>query len=119
MKFENRFYLWVYRTRQGGVGDYTKRLAGEFDRLGHELSIIALNDRFLKQAFIKEHQYSDGTSICVLRLSSNLKWKERITYAKEWTDQQKPECLSLRSVCFGFQKKGVPFGLDHILIRSF
>jgi hypothetical protein len=51
-----------------GVGDYTRRLAGELIRQGHNTAIISLNDRFI-EGVVREEQESDGTNMSVLRSS--------------------------------------------------
>lgn len=93
-----------------GVGDYTRRLAGELIRQGNDVSIIALNDRFVKEITDLEQGF-EGENIPVLRLPSILKSNIRFSAAKQYIDQFDPEYLSLQYVPYSFQKKGLPFGL--------
>ncbi len=93
-----------------GVGDYTRRLAGELIRQGHEAAIIALNDKYVK-SILNSVQLDENTSIPVLRLPNVLSWKKKIEVAGKWIDDFDPEWLSLQFVPFAFQKKGLPFGL--------
>lgn len=93
-----------------GVGDYTRRLAGELIRQGHEGSIIALKDRHIDLVSETE-QESDGTFIPVLRLSAIILVRQRYAKAKEYIDQFNPELISLQYVPFSFHPKGLPFGL--------
>ncbi|GHT53497.1 hypothetical protein FACS189446_1060 [Bacteroidia bacterium] len=93
-----------------GVGDYTRRLAGEIIRQGHDASIIALNDRFV-DAIIRTEQLSEKTNISVLRLPSILPKKEKYKTAGKFIQDFNPEWLSLQFVPYSFQKRGLPFGL--------
>ena len=97
-----------------GVGDYTRRLAGELIRQGHEAAIIALNDRHIS-AIEDTEQETENTKISVLRLPAGIKNKERYILAKKHIDSFNPKWLSLQLVIYGFQKKGLPFGLPHHL----
>jgi hypothetical protein len=115
-----------------GVGDYTRRLAGELIRQGHECQIVALNEkvesrkqkaenrnptsdlRLLTSGF-SETQHSEGTEVPCLRLPGSLGWPERTTLARKWVDAFNPDWVSLQFVPFGFQSKGLPFGLPRQL----
>ncbi len=97
-----------------GVGDYTRRLAGELIRQGHKASIIAYNDRQLEKV-LEAEQESDGTKLQVLRLPSTLGSKEKLHCAKQFIIEYDPEWLSLQFVLFAFQKKGIPFRLGRQL----
>jgi hypothetical protein len=93
-----------------GVGDYTRRLAGELIRQGHSASIISLNDNHINR-IEKTEQESDSTKISVLRLPAQLSNKERYKKAEEYINAFNPEWLSLQYVPYSFQKRGLPFGL--------
>jgi len=99
-----------------GVGDYTRRLAGEIIRQGHSASIIALNDRHI---FTIEQtvQESDGIKIPVLRLPSVLSNKEKYNKAGKFIEDFDPEWLSLQFVPYAFNKYGLPFGLGKHLAK--
>jgi len=99
-----------------GVGDYTRRLAGELIRQGHQASIIALNDRHCETQ-IENTQECDGTSIEVLRLPSVVLSKERFYQASLFIEKQNPEWLSLQYVPYSFHNKGLPFGLSKQLAK--
>jgi hypothetical protein len=96
---------------QDGVGDYTRRLAAELIRQGHQASIIALNDRLI-DSMITTTEEVDEITIPILRLSAKMPNKERFAYAAEFIVEFNPEWLSLQYVPFSFQDKGLPFGLD-------
>lgn len=94
-----------------GVGDYARRMSSEVIRAGHHASIIALNDMHLAPQQQERIQYDRGLAIRVLRLSSRLSWGERITLAGNFIRLARPDWISLQYVPYGFQKKGLPFGL--------
>jgi hypothetical protein len=93
-----------------GVGDYTIRLAGELTRQGHKISLIALNDRYVKEG-IEESRNVDHTNMPVLRISSNSSVQMRFETVNEWIGAFKPDWISLQFVPYAFNKKGLPFRL--------
>jgi hypothetical protein len=99
-----------------GVGDYTRRLAGELIRQGHHASILSLNDCFI-DTVLKTEQESDGTNVAVVRLPDKLSTKERYYNAENYITDFDPEWLSLQFVPYSFQKKGLPFGLGKRLAK--
>jgi hypothetical protein len=99
-----------------GVGDYTRRLAGELIRQGHSASIISLNDKSI-DTVIRTEQEADGTAIPVLRLPSNLPNKKRYNYAEDYIKDFDPEWLILQFVLYSFQKRGLPLKLDKHLAK--
>jgi len=97
-----------------GVGDYTRRLAGELIRQGVACRAIALNERALTRPE-EEIQASEGNELSMLRLPAALSWRERTRLAKAWTAGFEPDWVSLQFVPFAFQKKGLPFGLSRVV----
>jgi hypothetical protein len=93
-----------------GVGDYSRRLAGELIRRGERIAIVALNDRAVKTS-LDTFQDAEGTQVRVLRLPAEWPLSRRIAVAREWICNFNPEWISLQFVPYGFQKKGLPFGL--------
>ena len=91
-----------------GVGDYTRRLAVECIRQGHECRIVALND---KRSAGCETQECDGVQIDCLRLPGSLPWKERFEQAREFLSAFDPDWISLQFVPYGFHPKGIPWRL--------
>ncbi|MEO9894562.1 hypothetical protein [Aurantibacter sp.] len=94
-----------------GVGDYTRRLAGEIIRQGHRATIISLNDGFCNFSKL-DIQKDDKIDIQVYRLSSLLSQAERFLLADEWISKLNPHWLSLQFVPFSFHPKGLPFSLS-------
>ena len=93
-------------TGRDGVGDYTRSLAQECVRKGHECGLIALNDRWLT-----EPERADENGIVIMRLPAALDWTERIRLAKEALDAFQPDWFSLQFVPYSFHPKGIVHGL--------
>ncbi len=97
-----------------GVGDYTRILAADLVRLGHKVSVIALNDRHISQE-INGFQESGSVQIPVLRLNFELDSRQRFLKAGLWIDHFDPDWLSLQFVPFSFNPKGLPVGMGKAL----
>ncbi|MGD0812844.1 MAG: hypothetical protein ABSA83_04515 [Verrucomicrobiota bacterium] len=93
-----------------GVGDYSRRLAGQLIRQHHPSVAIALNDPYVISV-ISETQEIEGASVSVLRLPINLPWRRRIAESRHWLEVFDPDWISLQFVPFGFHRKGLCFGL--------
>jgi hypothetical protein len=93
-----------------GVGDYTRRLAGELIRLGNNVVAIAINDRHLK-LIANETQDADGISLPVLRIPATVAEQERYSLLRTRLVDFKPEWISLQFVPYSFHIKGIPFKL--------
>ena len=104
------FLCGTLQPGRDGVGDYTRRLAGELIRQGHIASIIALNDKYVTICS-EETQNDNSYKIPVLRLPGTLGWRKKISLAKQFLNQQSSDWLSLQYVPFAFSKKGIPFNL--------
>jgi hypothetical protein len=91
-----------------GIGDYTRRIAGELKKKNFKVSIIAFNDK-QTNIVLSESQNVDNTVVDVLRLPSILKEKYKIELAKEWIEQHNPEWVSIQFVLYAFNNRGLPF----------
>ena len=103
-----------------GVGDYTRRLAGAVQSLGHQSAIIALYDPYIGEETMAV-QPAENSTVPVLRISSNTGDFNRYRRAKEWADAFKPLWISLQFVPYSFNPKGLPFSLARqlrVLIRE-
>lgn len=94
-----------------GVGDYTRLLAEECVRQGHQCCLISLNDRFSTYSQQLELEV-DGFTITMLRLPASTSWSNRITLAKNFLDLFEADWLSLQFVPYGFQSKGIVYRLS-------
>jgi len=100
-----------------GVGDYTRRLAGELKRQGKQIFMIAINERNLTGLYVQGEQESEGTAIPVLRISGRINYRKRLQVAKQWIDAVDPDWLSLQYVPFSFHPKGAHIFLGRFLRR--
>src|ERR1700682_2918463 len=90
-----------------GVGDYTRRLAGDLVRHGQDVGIVALRDNYIKTEF-NGFQDVEGIDLPVLRLPSDRLTANAFKRAGEWIEIFNPEWLSLQFVPFSFHAKGLP-----------
>jgi len=93
-----------------GVGDYTRSLAQECIRQGHECCLIALNDRH-----IAELTTADTDGLKSLRLPTTMPWPQRIQAAQEMLAVFAPDWVSLQFVPYAFHPKGFVYGLGRRL----
>lgn len=96
-----------------GVGDYTRRLAGELTRKGNEVRILALKDRYIKKA-IKGKQASEDVNLAVFRLPFEHKISEKV---QAWVNSFKPTHISLQYVSYSFHDRGLHRGLARELVK--
>jgi hypothetical protein len=101
---------------QDGVGDYSRRLAGEVKRKLHQSTIIAINDGNASSV-VEQYQFDEQESIKVLRLPKRLAWSKKCSIIDGWIRAEKPDWISLQFVPFAFQEKGLPFKLADRLKR--
>lgn len=99
-----------------GVGDYTRRLATELIKQGHEIAALALDDQFTDKP--TDHiENVDTIAFPVYRIPSKLNVDNRFKLAYDWIENFNPEWLSLQFVSFSFHAKGLPFGLSKQLSK--
>ena len=97
-----------------GVGDYTRRLAGAIQQMGHQSSIIALYDRYIDEEMIAEQPVDDGC-VNVLRIPRQTSHTSRYQRVKEWVNAFDPGWISLQFVPYAYHPKGMPFLLSREL----
>ena len=100
---------------QDGVGDYTRRLAAELGRQGHQIQLIALHDRRIAQSALTDTQQEEEQMIPVYRLSNRLSWRERTAKARAYIDTVNPDWISLQYVPFSFHDKGLSVQLAGVV----
>jgi hypothetical protein len=91
-----------------GVGDYTRALARHCAQMGHECSLISLND-------VGIVQLNDSDTVHELRLQGDLAWEEKLERAGEFLESKRPDWISLQFVLYGWSPRGLPTGLDRCL----
>lgn len=97
-----------------GVGDYTRRLAGMFIKLGNTVTALCLNDYFTTTEIVAT-QDIDGVQLNVIRIPFSWQHKKRMARANYWINTLNPDWLSLQFVIFSFHKKGLPFKIINSL----
>ena len=93
-----------------GVGDYTRRLAGELAATGHSCALLALADSRVKVAAAGDFGEA-AAPLPYLRLPAAETWPERVWRAKEFCASMAPEWISWQIVPYGFEPRGLCFGL--------
>ena len=92
-----------------GVADYTRTLALELSRQGHECCLLSVNDA--EVAEITESDYGARTQrIPTLRLPRTVPWFERVSRAAAFLDAFAPDWISVQFVAYGFDPKGIVRG---------
>lgn len=86
-----------------GVGDYTLRLSEELLQLGNDVAIVALHDRHISD----EQRVADRDGIRLIRLPSNISWRDRTRIVRDFLDSYGPDWISLQVVPYGFSDKGM------------
>lgn len=97
-----------------GVGDYTRRLAGELIRQGHVVHLVALHDHHI-QVPTENSQFDFETEITCNRLPTNLTWNEKTLQVQKIIDNFNPQWISVQYVPHSYNSKGLPFGLLKLL----
>jgi hypothetical protein len=99
-----------------GVGDYTRRLAGELNRQGHLVKVMGIYDKKVL-TLTEELQDIEGTPVSVYRIPAILPERRRIAHAITFIKSFNPEWLSLQYVPYSFHDKGLPLLLGYRLRR--
>jgi len=96
-----------------GVGDYSRKLKLEFVKQGHQVFLLALNDRYAN-TLIENAAHKE---ISEIRLPASMEARERFIKLHEITETFAPDWLSLQFVGYSFQKRAVVFDLAKQLKR--
>jgi glycosyltransferase involved in cell wall biosynthesis len=89
-----------------GVGDYTRTLADECARLGHETFVLSLNDTWVPASV---------SAPAELRLGARMPWPERVNATRAFLAAVRPDWVSLQFVPYSFHPAGLSFALPRIL----
>lgn len=99
-----------------GVGDYSRRLAGELIQQGHEIFLMSIYDKHLNGSK-EQQQKQEGITIPVLRIGASEDNNSRFQRACRIIDHLQPDWISLQYVPFSFHDKGLPWNLSSQLLR--
>lgn len=91
-----------------GVGDYTRLLASELIKMGHQASGIALYDNEVKNIG-EEVQERNDIGFPVLRIPVSYPIKKRFSTARHFIQMNKPDWVSFQYVPYSFHNKGIPY----------
>jgi hypothetical protein len=96
-----------------GVGDYTLRLAATLKQKGAHVFCLSLADRFVSATSPVDSPlpFGNNNELETLRLSTEIPWKERLAVLQSLLDSIQPDWVSLQYVPYGFNPRGLPFGL--------
>ncbi|RKS13302.1 glycosyltransferase [Flavobacterium sp. 120] len=97
-----------------GVGDYTRRLAGELIRQGHQAQILSLCDK-QSTSFVEEIQVVEETPVLVRRIPIMSTYKQRLVWTLGILKEESPDWISLQYVPYSFHSKGLPLWLPRFL----
>lgn len=97
-----------------GMGDYTLSLAAALRGIGHEVLVVALNDRWLAdQGAIVSGENSDG--VLLERCPRGLSYADRITRVAARLREFGADWASFQMSCYAYHPKGLFFGLNRHL----
>jgi hypothetical protein len=85
-----------------GVGDYTRRLASECARLGHDCRAVALHD-----PHVTTEIQTREDELRLVRLPAGKPWPSRIARATTLVRAAEPDWVSWQFVAYGFHPKGL------------
>lgn len=97
-----------------GVGDYTRRLAGELIRQGNFVNIISVNDKYT-DFLIEEYQNDGFQSIKVLRIPENFKWSKKSKIVNDFFNDKYFDFISLQYVPYSFNRKGIAYKFNKLI----
>ncbi|MCP9234508.1 hypothetical protein [Lewinella sp. JB7] len=95
---------------QDGVGDYTRRLAAELQRIEYRVFLIATHDKVVPTV-TAARQMESGIQIETLRIPYGTPTSDRTAKLQQATDAFHPEWISLQYVPHAFNRKGIPADL--------
>lgn len=105
------FLCGSLETGRDGVGDYTRRIAGELIRTGYTATVVALRDPGVDEVIADTQISNDGVPVPILRFPDKMPAQLRIAKLKTCIALYNPNWISLQYVPFSFNSKGIHFGL--------
>lgn len=101
------FLLGCAEPGADGVGDYTRRLAGEMLRKGYRVLLVATHDCVAEAA--REEQAVSDTSVPVVRIPRGWNDHERFALLTDVLKQETVDWVSVQYVPYAFQPRGLPY----------
>ena len=100
-----------------GVGDYTRDLAAECVRAGHDCLLVALNDPHASGERDERSQSARGVTLPALRLHAAQPWDARFAAAARSLDAAAADDVSYQFVPYALHPKGIVTGLEAPLAK--
>jgi glycosyltransferase involved in cell wall biosynthesis len=104
------FFCGSLEPGRDGVGDYTRRLAGEILRREHACVCVALHDSHIDK-ILTQPQEIEGIAVPTVRLPAGHSWEGRMNFLRGRMGEFHPDWISLQFVPFAFQNRGICAGL--------
>jgi hypothetical protein len=99
-----------------GVGDYTRRLAGELIRTGYEALILSLCDKQVVTV-VNQTQMIENTPVRVRRIPVAISYRQRLAWTQEIFKEEVPDWISFQFVPYSYHPKGLPFWVPKFLSK--
>ena len=95
-----------------GVGDYVQRIAGILKTKGHEVTLVALKDRYIK--FLQTEK-NEIIQVSVYRIPAIFSMRKRYSIISKIIEELKPDWISLQYVGFSYERYGLPLEMPFYL----
>lgn len=99
-----------------GVGDYSRELAAELIRQGHDSCLISLADQGAK-GVAEEMQHAGDVSVRALRIPVSVPWPQRVAAARRFMERAGVSQISFQFVPYTYSPKGVVRTAVPFLVR--
>ena len=97
-----------------GVGDYTRRLAGDLQACGHQVLVIALADPFVESLVSVQHEVS---GVAILRLPKTLWQSRQLQAVQAALNDFAADWVSLQLVVYAYDNRGLLRDMGRQLLR--
>lgn len=110
------FLCGSLESSKDGVGDYTRRLAGELVRQGHVVHLVALHDHHI-QVQNSNSQFDFEIEITCNRFPACIEWHEKASHVQAVVNNFNPDWISIQYVPYAFHHKGFAWQFNQFLNR--
>jgi hypothetical protein len=97
-----------------GVGDYVQRIAGTLKTKGHQVTLIALKDKYV-QFLLSDVEKNDIFGVSVYRIPAIFSMRRRYSIISKIIEELKPDWISLQYVGFSYERYGLPLEMPFYL----
>jgi hypothetical protein len=97
-----------------GVGDYVQRIAGTLKTKGHQVTLVALKDKYVK--FLQSDvEKNDIFGVSSYRIPTTFSMRKRYSIISKIIEELKPDWISLQYVGFSYERYGLPWEMPFYL----